>query len=259
MNDLRAGQTDDGQPEKLNAADKATLEQIKLITSSMSTKAQLQAAADASKPGPPANTEATEIADVYDTDVFIGAGVLQAVPILDWQETLQRHESIVSPSQFVARRVERIARQDEPDEKLRLLRYLNFVIRFYVTSKNGKRNDKIIPQKDVLAQNLAPAPPAVIENIRRKFSVDGVIDDFHTQRLITYCCTMSLIIDNFETAVDDLRQDLGLSNPLMRKYFVEIGARLLRRQDDSGKYFCAQLALPLQLPKQSRGVPAKKR
>jgi DNA-directed RNA polymerase I subunit RPA49 len=263
MNTLRpeaAKEKSNGGPEQLNAADKATLDEISIITSNMATRQELQDAADAARPVPRANLEATEIADVYDPVDIIGAGPLKAVPILDWQEALQSQEDVQASSRFVARRLDRIGRQDKPAEKLRLLRYLHFVILFYTAAKDGPRSSKAVPKKDVLAQKLSPAPHSVVESIRRKFSENGVIDKFHSHLLMTHCCALAAIIDNFETDIEDLREDLGIDERAIKQYYAEIGARVVRRKSqEHGKQIIAKLALPLQFPKQSRGAPARKR
>ncbi|KAH6664394.1 A49-like RNA polymerase I associated factor-domain-containing protein [Plectosphaerella plurivora] len=262
MNTLRsepAKQSADGAPEELDDADKATLEEIRIITSAMATQQQKQTVVNAARPVPRANLEATEIVDVYDPADFVGAGPLKAVPILDWQEALQRQEGIESDSRFVARRLDRIGRQDQPADKLRLLRYLHFVILFYKATKASK-NSRTVPRKDILMQKLSPAPDNLVENIRRKFSQDGVIDKFFAHMLITHCCTLAAIIDNFETDVEDLRDDLGIDERAIRQYYSEIGARVIRRKtEEHGKQVIAKLALPLQFPKQTRAGPPKRR
>lgn len=256
------GAQDGSGPAKLDAASKATLSQIGEATASMATREQLQAAIDESKPVPPANLEAAEVADVYDPNVFIGAEVLKAVPVRDWHEATQRSDDIQVMSRFVARRVQAIGQQDHALEKLRLLRYLYFLVVFFLYSKEGRqRGTRRIPPREVLARNLAPAPQAVVENIRRKFSDGGEMRKFHIDLLMTHCCVLTCLLDNFETDPQDIREDLRVDRKTINQYYHEIGARIVQRKKpgETKARTIAKLALPLQFPKQSRGAPKRRR
>ncbi|ROT38494.1 RNA polymerase I associated factor, A49-like protein [Sodiomyces alkalinus F11] len=248
--------------QKLDAASKATLSQIGEATASMATREQLQAAIDESKPVPPANLEAEEIADVYDPNVFIGAEVLKAVPVRDWHEATQRNDEIQVMSRYVAARVQAMGVQDRALEKLRLLRYLHFLVVYFVHTKEGRqKGTRRIPPKEIMARYLAPAPPPVVEHIRRKFSEGGEMCKFHIDLLATHCCVLTCLLDNFETDPQDIREDLRLDQKTMNQYFHEIGARVLRRKrpGETKARTVVKLALPLQFPKQSRGAPKKRR
>ncbi|KAL2753314.1 hypothetical protein ACRALDRAFT_1083033 [Sodiomyces alcalophilus JCM 7366] len=256
------GAGDGSGPEKLDAASKAMLSQIGQATSSMATREQLQAAIDESKPVPPANLEADEVADVYDPNVFIGAEILKAVPVRDWHEAVQRNDDIQVMSRFVARRVQAMGQQDRALEKLRLLRYLYFLIVFFLHTKEGRqRGTRRIPPKEVMARNLAPAPQAVVENIRRKFSDGGEMRKFHIDLLMTHCCLLTCLLDNFETEPQDLREDLRVDQKTINQYFQEIGARILQRKrpGETKSRSIAKLALPLRFPKQSMGMAKRRR
>lgn len=250
----------DGSQAKLDAASKATLSQIGQITSTMATRDELQAAIDQSKPVPRPNLDATEIADVYDPRVMIGAEILRAIPVRDWQESIDANEDIQLMSRYVARRIQRVGRQEKPADKLRLLRYLYFLLCFFMAARPGKRDARRVPPKDVLAQALSPAPSSVIENIRRKFSEGGEIRKFHTDLIATHCCALSAIIDNFETEPRDLREDLRLDQRAIAQYFAEIGARMgqVKKAGEAKAQPVAKLALPLQFPKMSRGAPKRR-
>ncbi|KAH6708138.1 RNA polymerase I associated factor, A49-like protein [Verticillium dahliae] len=246
---------------KLDSAEKATLSHIGQVTSTMASRDELQAAIDESKPVPRANLEADEVADVYDPKVIIGTDVLKAVPVRDWQEAVEKNENIDLASRFVARRIARIGKQEKPLEKLRLMRYLYFLILFYITARDGRqRGTKRVPPRDQLAKNLSPAPQSVIDSIRRKFSDGGEIRKFHMDLIMTHCAALSCIIDNFETKPRDLREDLRLDSKTMNQYFQEIGARIGQRKEpgEAKAQPVAKLAMPLVFPKMSRGAPKRR-
>src|SRR5687768_8405996 len=114
------------------------LDSVGQITSTMASREELQAVVDEARPVPIPNLEATEIQDVYDPKRIIGADILKLVPIREWQEKVQHKEGIQVASRFVAARVNRVAGNEDAVDRLRVLRYLSFVIIFYLHSKPGK-------------------------------------------------------------------------------------------------------------------------
>lgn len=246
----------DNMPTKVDSASRAMLESVGAITSQMATQEELQATVDEAKPVPRANTAAKDIQDVYDPEAIIGADILNLVPIREWQEKARHGEGIQIQSQFVAARVNAIATNDEAVTRLRVLRYLGFVVVFYLSTKRGnKRGTRRLPSREELRENLTPAPEAVIENIRRKFSDGGVMRKFHVDLLKTHCCVFACIVDNFEVDTQNLSADLRLDAKEMNQYFHEIGARVKQvtnNKADGQTVNVARLALPLNLPKQRR-------
>ncbi|KAF5681073.1 DNA-directed RNA polymerase A (I) chain [Fusarium heterosporum] len=248
-------------PTKIDAAGRAILSSVGEITSTMASREELQAVVDEAKPVPMANLEATEIQDVYDPKNIIGEDILKLVPVREWQEKVQHKESIQVPSRFVAARVNRVAGNEEAVDRLRVLRYFFFVLLFYLHTKPGKaRGTRAIPPREKLRELLAPAPEAVIESIRRKFSDRGEMRKFHMDLLMTHCCVFASIIDNFEVDTQNLRDDLKIDQKTMNAYFHEIGGRVkpVTNKDTKTTVHLARLVLPLSFPKQRHVVPKRR-
>lgn len=225
----------------------------------MATRDQLQAVVDEAKPVPYANTDADEIQDVYDPETLIGSEILNMLPIREWQEKIAHNEAVNSGSRFVAFRVKSIASNDTAVLRLRVLRYLGFVITFFIMSKPGAQGSRRIPPRDKLKEFLEGAPEAVVENIRRKFSENGFMRKFHVDLLITHCCAFACIVDNFEVDTANLRDDLQLQQSQMNQYFHEIGARVkpVSNKAQGKMTYVAKLILPLDFPKQRHMAPRR--
>ncbi|KAF4977349.1 hypothetical protein FZEAL_6121 [Fusarium zealandicum] len=248
-------------PTKIDAAARAMLSSVGEVTSTMASREELQAVVDEAKPVPIANVDANEIQDVYDPKTIIGGDILNLVPIREWQEKVRHKESIQIPSRFVAARVNRIAANEEAVTRLRVLRYFSFVLLFYLQTKPGKvRGTRAIPPREQLRELLAPAPEAVIESIRRKFSDRGEMRKFHIDLLMTHCCVFACIVDNFEVDTQNLRDDLKIDQKAMNGYFHEIGGRVkpVTNKDTKTTLQLARLTLPLNFPKQRHIAPKRR-
>ncbi|KAK7415090.1 DNA-directed RNA polymerase I subunit rpa49 [Neonectria punicea] len=248
-------------PTKIDEASRAMLKNVGEITSTMASREELQAVVDEARPVPIPNTDATEIQDVYDPVRIIGAEILNLVPIREWQEKVQHKEGIQVMSSFVASRVNAIASNEEAELRLRVLRYFYVVLLFYRSTKPGRvRGTRTLPSREKLREFLAPAPEAVIENVRRKFSDAGQMRKFHIDLLITHCCVFASIVDNFEVDTQNLRDDLKTDQKTMNQYFHEIGGRVRPIVDKQKKTTVqmARLALPLNFPKQRYIAPKRR-
>ncbi|KAL0931055.1 a49-like RNA polymerase I associated factor [Colletotrichum truncatum] len=260
LNAIDPNKGKESTPRKLDTASKAILQEIGGVTATMASREQLQAAVDEAKPVPRPNLEADAIQDVYDPDEFIGREVLAAIPIKDWVEPTKKGEDVQVYSRHVAARVKKIVDTGNVN-KIRLLRYFYFLFLFHTMAQPGKqRGTKRIPPRDKLKERLSPAPQAVIEHIRRKFSDGGEMRKFHNDLLITHCCALACIIDNFEVDTSKLREDLRLDQKDMNNYFYEIGARVkpVAGKEKGKQHHVAKLALPLQFPK-IRSIAPKRR
>ncbi|KIE00945.1 RNA polymerase I associated factor, partial [Metarhizium majus ARSEF 297] len=249
-------------PTKIDNAGKAILSSVGEVTTNMATREELQAAVDEAKPVPQANLDALDIQDVYDPNVIVGADILNLVPIREWQEKVRHNEGVQTVSRFVAARVNAIASNDAAITRLRVLRYLSFVLLFYLKTTPGKqRGTRQVPPREKLRELLSPAPEAVIESIRRKFSDAGVVRKFHIDLLMAYCCVLACIVDNFEVDTQNLRDDLRLDQKTMNQYFHEIGGRVrpVSKKAEGGRaIYVARLTLPLNFPKQ-RQIPQRRK
>ena len=252
---------DSSIPAKINNAAKAMLQSVGDITSTMASREELQAVVDEAKPVPKVNLEAEEIEDAYDPKEIIGGDILNLIPVREWQEKAKHNEGIQVSSRFVAARVSSIALNHEATTRLRVLRYLYFLILFYLHSKPGReRGSRQIPPRDKLRTVLAPAPEAVIENIRRKFSEQGQMRKFHVHLLMTHCCVFASIVDNFEVDTQNLKDDLKLDQKMLNSYFHEIGGRVkpVTNKQENRTVHLARLALPLDFPKQRHLAPKRR-
>lgn len=246
---------------KIDKAAKAMLQSVGDITSTMASREDLQAVVNEAKPVPMANLEAEDIEDVYNPREIIGGEILNLVPVREWQEKAKHKEVISLTSRFVASRVTAIALNEHAVVRLRVLRYLYFLLLFFLHTKPGKeRGTRLLPPPDKLKEALAPAPEAVIENIRRKFSDAGQMRKFHVHLLMTHCCVFAAIVDNFEVDTQNLKDDLRLEQKSMNTYFHEIGAKVkkLSSKEEGRTVHLAQLALPLEFPKQRHIVPKRR-
>lgn len=242
-------------PEQLDASEQALMESIKDVTMSVATKEDLQNAIDANKPIPKGHYDAEDVQDVYKPEELIGKDILELIQVKDWLQSVKRGEDIKLRTRFVAHRVSRIGSGENAVSRLRLLRYTYFLQLFLMTARKGKERGVLeILKKDKLQEELAPAPPPVIESIRRKFSAQGIIRRQHIDLLRTHLCAFACILDNFETDNWDLKEDLKLEQRQMNQYFMEIGARIQKKKVEDGRTAnLAVLKLPLIFPKMRQG------
>lgn len=240
-----------GQIQRLDGAELALMDSIKDSTANMATREELQAVVDGARPVPKGNYEAEDIQDVYDPKEIIGADILYAIPILDWQEKSKKQEEIQVPSRFVANRINRVAANEHAVQRLKMLRYMLFLLVFWVSTGGGKGPGRArkIAKREKLRELMEPAPEAVIESIRRKFSDNGEMRKIHVDLLMTHCCVFASIIDNFDVNTLDLREDLMLEPKEINQYFAEIGARTRKSKKGDKVENMAKLALPLVFPR----------
>lgn len=249
----------DTTPSQIGAASRAMLNSVGEITSNMASREQLQADVDDAKPVPKANLEATEIYDVYDPKILIGRDVLNLVPVREWQEKAKHGDNIQVSSRYVASRVFDIARNPEATDRLRVLRYYYFVLLFYLSTSPGReKGTRRILQREKLVELLDPAPEAVVENIRRKFSESGTMRKFHTDLVLTYCCAFACIVDNFEVDTQNLKDDLRIDQKSINQYFHEIGGKVKPSKKDGRTVHMGKLTLPLDFPKQRHLAPKRR-
>jgi DNA-directed RNA polymerase I subunit RPA49 len=242
---------------KLDSAAKAILTSIEETTSGMATREELSAAVDDSKPRPKANLTAENVKDVYTIASIIGVEILKLVPIKEWQDAVKAKKEVVTRSKFVAHRLQRVATDVQ---KLRVLRYLLCLLEFFRAARQKGRGTRIVPKKEELRTTLSGIPEAVVESIRRKFSVNGQMQKYQVDLLITHACVLALIVDNFEVDMYDLMEDLQLEVKEISQYFHEVGAKVVAAGEVERKklgldkatatqHKFAKLKLPLDFPK----------
>ncbi|KAH9430853.1 hypothetical protein MCOR02_008179 [Pyricularia oryzae] len=235
------------------AGEAALMASIKTAAANMPTRDELQAAVDGAKPVPKGHYDAAEIQDVYDPDQIIGSDVLNAIPVRDWQTANKNDENVQLTSRYVANRLRRVGEHAESLKRLRILRYLYFLMTFIKIAKPGKNGVRKLPPCDKLREALSPAPDIVLDSLRHKFADGTQMRKIHADLIMTTCCVLASIIDSFEVDTFDLREDLQLEQKQLNSYFAEIGARTKPVVNGDKKTTIAKLALPLQFPKVSMG------
>lgn len=237
-------------PQALDASEKALMASIKDVTLSVPTQQDLQNVIDANKPVPRGNYNADEIQDVYRPEDLVGRDILELIPVQDWATAVKKNEDVKLRTRFVANRLRRVGSSGEV-LRLRLLRYAYFLEVVLMTARKGKeRGTRELLKRDKLQEELSPAPPPVVESIRRRFSDKGILRKLHVDLLVTHLCALACILDNFETNTWDLKEDIKLEQKEMNQYFMEIGARINKKKGEEGRTdSIAVLKLPLVFPK----------
>ena len=255
---------ENGEAPKLNAAATAVLASMKDQTAGMATKAELQEAADASKPRPKPNMDAMEIKDVYTIDNLIGLDIMKQIPVRQWQEAVKQKKEVRAKSQFVVNRIHGVTMNIE---KMKVLRYMLLLLEVYMGSKPN-RSGRNLPKREEMKSFLGDMPEAVIESVKRKFSEAGTMSKFKVDFMITHLCAMACVVDNYEVNMWDLKEDLKLETSKMAQYFHEIGAkirtlpeaekkRLNLDKAQASQHKVAKLKLPLDFPKVPVGRRAR--
>ncbi|KAL5614756.1 hypothetical protein BROUX41_004845 [Berkeleyomyces rouxiae] len=242
---------------KLSSAELATLDAVKKNASTMLSREDLDEAARSSKPIPRPNLAATEIQDVYQPDAIIGREVLHSIPVKDWIDSVANNENVQLRSRFVAGRLVRTANSTDAVQRMRLLRFLYYLIMYVSMSKKG-RDGRKTPPRAVFTEKIG-APEIVTSYLFKTFTVNGLMDNFHHQLALAHAAVWACVLENFEMDTTDLRFDLNLDPAVMTQIFREVGARPKQYKNPQTKAqsTMAKLALPLVFPKLSRGASRK--
>jgi DNA-directed RNA polymerase I subunit RPA49 len=243
--------------EELDSTTKAILSSIKETTDGIATHEELSATVDNSKPCPKANLAAENIEDVYTIESVIGVEILKLVPVKEWLDAVKAKKEVVTNSRFVARRLQNVAADVQ---RLKILRYLLCLLEFFRAAQPKGREVRIVPRKEGLRSALPGIPEAVVEGIRRKFSINGQMKKYEVDFLMTHICVLALLVDNFEVDVYDLMEDLQLEVKKITQYFREIGAKVVGPSEAernklrldkavASQHKFARLRLPLVFPK----------
>lgn len=254
-----ARQTSPGgsQRTKMDSVTTAMLESIAETTGNMATREELSAAADEAKPRPKANLAAESVNEVYTVESLIGPEITKLIPVKEWRDAVKAGKEVITKSKYVAHRLSKAASEVQ---KLRALRYLLSLLEFFGSARPKGKGIRTLPYKDGLRVAVPGVPEAVVEHIRRKFSVNGQMLKYQTDLLITHVCALALVVDNFEVDLYDLREDLHLEAKEISQYFQEIGAKVVPANEVERKRLAldkaaaqqrkfARLRLPLEFPK----------
>jgi DNA-directed RNA polymerase I subunit RPA49 len=246
---------------KMDSKTVAVMASMANATQDMATAEELQQEADASKPRPKANLNATDIKDVYTHNNLLGVDMLKYIPVMDWTQSIQAKEEIIVNSRYVAHRIQREASNVE---NLKILRYMLLLIDFHNAARPTRGGVRVLPKRDALKEALNGMPEAVVESVKRRFAEGGSMPRFQVDLLITHVCALACLVDHYEVNLFDLQEDLKLEGKEMAKYFREIGAKVAPLSEAQRKALkldkavgaqrqVARLKLPLEFPKVSAG------
>lgn len=244
---------EDGTPMVLGEAENATLDAIKSASAGMATRDELQASIDSTKPIPHANLEATEIQDVYKPEDVIGAEILNGIRIKDWQEACDKGEGVQLMSKFVASRLNNVARGPNSASRLRLLRYIYYLIVYYTNATRKRAGRTAMLKKDF--KSITGASDTISDHFLRTFTNGrGEINSYYDSLMLTHTLALASVLDGFTFDVQFLREDLKIDMEKFSTHFKEIGGRVkeLKEKSTGRVKHVATLALPLQFPRQRR-------
>lgn len=249
------------QGVKITGSSAAVMASMEEATRGMATTKELQQEADASKPRPKANLDATDISDVYTYDNLLGVDVMNHIPVIDWTQSIKAEQEIIVSSRHIARRIQKEASNIE---NLKILRYMLLLIDFYNAARPSQSGVRTLPKRDAMKTVVNGMPDAVVESVKRRFTIAGKMPRYQVDLLITHVCALACVVDHFEVHVFDLQEDLKLEGRQMAKYFREIGAKVAPLSEIQRKTLkldkavaarrqVARLKLPLDFPKVSIG------
>ncbi|SPO03006.1 related to DNA-directed RNA polymerase A (I) chain [Cephalotrichum gorgonifer] len=240
----------DGSPVKMNRAEAATLDVIGEAGAGMATREELQATIDATKPVPKANLEAEDIHDVYDPMEIIGPSVLNNIPVKDWQDAVENNTELNLNSHYVARLVMPVGHGPNSMARLRLLRYIHYLIQYYTLATRKRSSRRAMRKKEF--EEATGASSQMSAHLQNKYTNRGEINSYFDAMIITHILALASIIDSFEFDITRLRMDLRIDQEKFSQHFQEIGGRVVQAKEQAtGKVVqVARLTLPLRFPKQ---------
>ncbi|KAL8685107.1 MAG: hypothetical protein Q9224_005962, partial [Gallowayella concinna] len=258
------GQTTPGQRHSaLDPVASAVVSSMAAAAPIVSTREDFQAAIDSSAPRPQHNPDAETPAEVYPIDQLVGRGTLRQMTVKEWQDKASDGKEILTKSRFVSHRVQRIASEGDV-RMLKTLKYLLLLIEWNNILLPGSRGvGRKIPERNQVQEKLATWGGDLVDGVTKRFADDGrSLSRWQLDHLMTHICALCVTVDpeKFMTDVYDIREDLRLENKDVRKYFKEIGCRVVAPTDaermrwgfgkaEVASHQVAKLRLPLEFPK----------
>lgn len=265
----------EGSQPTLDPVAAAVISSMAIAAPSGTSREDLQAAIDEAKPRPTPNTAAEAPMDVYPIDQLVGPGILRQLAVKDWQDAVEHKEEILTKSRFVSHRIQQIVSEGDV-RQIKTLKYLLLLIEWYtmlLPSPKGK--GRKIPDRAQLHAKLGKWGSELVDGVGRRFADNGdnisnnnnnngkiTLNSWHLDNLITHICALCITVDpeNYLTDMYDIREDLKLDNKSVRKYFKEIGCRIVAPTDkerarwglakaEAASHHVAKLRLPLEFPK----------
>lgn len=279
-----------GAPTALESALLSTVPRDPSSLTTFNPVEQRQSEIQSSKPLPKPNLSATTTSEVYPFRTLIPGGTNTlnqlSLSIRSWQSAAASDSDVTTSSRFVSRRLERIVKTTDNTTILQILRYILLLLDFnrslrpYRNADGKRRGTKHLPARDELRRVLNGDNPntisePIISSLIRQFAPNSpTLSSFDITLLHTHMLALSLYIppqggnhtEELATDPNDLRDDLGLDQKNVLKYFRELGCRLDRpRESEFAKWGVrggkaeaatrriATLKLPLVFPKSTRG------
>lgn len=231
-------------------------------TTSMPSREDLQTAVDESKPRPKPKLEAETPAEVYPIEELVGPGVLRQMTVKEWQDAVESKEDILTKSRFVSHRIQSVVSSGDV-RRLKTLKYLLLLLEWHGALVPVRRMGHYVSQENALRRKLGSWGSELVRQVTDRFSELGkYVSGWQLDNLRTHICALAITIDDFTTDVSDIKEDLRLENKSIRKYFKEIGARVVNPTEaermkmkiskaEGVGHQLAKLRLPLQFPKLS--------
>jgi DNA-directed RNA polymerase I subunit RPA49 len=180
LNAIRSGNPDDPSASRSEAVAENVLRNMANSSVAMPTKEDLAAAVDNSKPRPTPNLAAEYPGDVYPIDTVVGSELMTMLEVKDWVEAAEAGQGVSVSSKYVAKRINKLARNKQY-QKLKVLRFILLCVNFNAALGGpGGSRPKRIPQKGKLEALMGDdTPAACVMAIRRKFAPERYVCRFH--------------------------------------------------------------------------------
>ncbi|KAL8734811.1 MAG: hypothetical protein Q9166_001162 [cf. Caloplaca sp. 2 TL-2023] len=253
-----------GEPQPaLDPLASAVVSSMAAAAPTTSTREDLQAAIDESKPRPKPNLAAETPADVYPIDQLVGKNILPQMTVKEWQDAVEEKREIVTKSRFVSHRIQRIVSEGDV-RKIKVVRYLLLLIEWYnalLVSPQGRIRK--VPDRTQLREKLGIWGSDLVDGVNQRFAEGArTLTKWQLDNLITHICALCITVDpeNFMTDTHDIKEDLRIENKQVRTYFREIGCRVVTPTEgerlrwglakaELPTHQAAKLRLPLEFPK----------
>lgn len=258
--------TSSSSPPPLDPLASAVLSTMPATTSTTATTSDQAAELEAAKPRPKANLDAQTPQEVYDPNVLAGgADVLAKIKVKDWIDAVKAGRDVPLPSLYVAKRIPSVVGTGKDVPRLRLLKYVFLLLRWYKALKpaQGKKRGRMVPRiesPDLLSLNTEFGTE-LVAGLKKRFADEaGELNKWHVDNFVTHVLACMLVIDGFEVDTHNAAFDLGLEQGALANYFKELGCavgkmskkdcedRGLSRAEGSSRRL-ARLRLPLVFPK----------
>lgn len=204
--------------EGLLAMEMDIVDNVKLLTVDLPTRVALADSAEAARPTPPANVEATLVENIYSLDSVIPDNEWESIriqPLIDAADELQRSELLpFSTSTYLNGLATKFAGAGL-SEKVGLVYYASLLLGVY--------HNRRVRDKNTLMEKLGNKPADVlVDGVVSRFAVARTtnfgkakdrlfaIDPFHEDKLLCYLIVLLLHIEDFTVDVVPLSHELNM-------------------------------------------------